>query len=66
MGVLYGISGSIVGAAVIGIASYSVTGAILGGLGVGVLPASLIIVNSNKTIKYYEMFKTAPRISCEN
>ena len=66
MGVLYGIGGTIIGAAVVGIASYSVTGAILGGLGVGVLPATLIIVNSNKTIQYYEMFKTAPRISCEN
>jgi hypothetical protein len=66
MGVLYGITGTIVGAAVVGIASYSVPGAVFGGLGIGVLPASLIIVNSNKTIQYYEMFKTAPRISCEN
>jgi len=65
MGVLYGIGGTIIGAAAVGFATYSVPGAIFGGLGIGVLPAALIISNSNKTIQYYEMFKTAPRISCE-
>jgi hypothetical protein len=66
MGVLYGIGGTIIGAAIAGVATYSVPGAIFGGLGIGVLPAALIIMNSNKTIQYYEMFKTAPRISCVN
>jgi len=65
IGVLYGIGGTIIGAAAVGFATYSVPGAIFGGLGIGVLPAALIISNSNKTIQYYEMFKTAPRISCE-
>ncbi|MFZ9657468.1 MAG: hypothetical protein ACO29Z_02135 [Crocinitomicaceae bacterium] len=66
MGVMYGIGGTIIGAAAVGFATYSVPGAVFGGLGIGVLPAALIISNSNKTIQYYEMFKTAPRISCEN
>ena len=66
MGVLYGITGTIIGAAAVGFATYSVPGAVFGGLGIGVLPAALIISNSNKTIQYYEMFKTAPRISCVN
>jgi hypothetical protein len=66
MGVMYGIGGTIIGAAAVGFATYSVAGAVFGGIGIGVLPAVLIISKSNKTIKYYEMFKTAPRISCEN
>jgi hypothetical protein len=64
MGVMYGITGTIVGAAAVGFATYSVPGAIFGGIGIGILPATLIVANSNKTIKYYEMFQTAPRISC--
>jgi hypothetical protein len=64
MGVMYGITGTIIGAAAVGFATYSVPGAIFGGIGIGILPATLIVANSNKTIKYYEMFQTAPRISC--
>ncbi len=66
MGVLYGIGGTIIGSAIVGFATYSVPGAVFGGIGLGILPAALIISKSNKTIQYYEMFKTAPRISCVN
>jgi hypothetical protein len=65
IGVMYGIGGTIIGAAVVGFTTYSVAGAVFGGIGIGVLPAALIISKSNKTIEYYEMFKTVPGISCE-
>ncbi|MEN9744013.1 MAG: hypothetical protein RLZZ65_1818 [Bacteroidota bacterium] len=64
LGIFYGVTGTVFWAATIGIISWNAKAAIYGGLGLGVLPATLIVNKANKKIQHYEIYQKALRLTC--
>ena len=65
IGVLYGIGGTFFWGVLFGVATWQVAPAVVGGLGLGVGPATLIVKKCNTTIRNYKIYKESLKVSCE-
>lgn len=65
VGVLYGIGGTFVWGVIFGVATWQVAPAVVGGVGLGAVPAAMIVKKCNSTIRNYKIYKESLKVSCK-
>jgi hypothetical protein len=65
VGVLYGIGGTFVWGVIFGVATWQVAPAVVGGVGLGAVPAAMIVKKCNTTIRNYKIYKESLKVSCK-